>query len=78
VRAYSKGQKNDFRDAEAIAEAVQCPTMKFVATKTAWTEFRFIFDMARDSAGFHDSLLGVGWLRQAVGVAQTAAVAKPT
>jgi transposase len=30
---YSKGQKNDFRDAEAIAEAVQRPTMKFVATK---------------------------------------------
>jgi transposase len=29
-----KGQKNDFRDAEAIAEAVQRPTMKFVATKT--------------------------------------------
>ncbi|MCS3765775.1 MULTISPECIES: hypothetical protein [Bradyrhizobium] len=28
--AYSKGQKNDFRDAEAIAEAVQRPTMKFV------------------------------------------------
>jgi transposase len=35
LRAYSKGQKNDFRDAEAIAEAVQRPTMKFVATKTA-------------------------------------------
>src|SRR6266436_4913640 len=35
VRAYSKGQKNDFRDAEAIAEAAQRPTMKFVATKTA-------------------------------------------
>jgi transposase len=35
VRAYSKGQKNDFRDAEAIAEAVQRPTMKWVATKTA-------------------------------------------
>ena len=39
VRAYSKGQKNDFRDdfrdAEAIAEAVQRPTMKFVATKSA-------------------------------------------
>jgi transposase len=34
VRAYNKGQKNDFRDAEAIAEAVQRPTMKFVATKT--------------------------------------------
>src|SRR6266404_1419593 len=35
VRAYSKGQKNDFRDAAAIAEAVQRPTMKFVATKSA-------------------------------------------
>jgi hypothetical protein len=35
VRPYSKGQKNDFRDAEAIAEAVQRPTMRFIATKTA-------------------------------------------
>src|SRR5437667_12059858 len=35
ARPYSKGQQNDFRDAEAIAEAVQRPTMKFVATKTA-------------------------------------------
>src|SRR5262249_22804667 len=34
VRPYSKGQKNDFRDAEAIAEAVLRPTMKFVAVKT--------------------------------------------
>src|SRR4029078_11581659 len=34
VRPYSKGQKNDCRDAEAIAEAFQRPTMKFVATKT--------------------------------------------
>jgi transposase len=44
VRPYSKGQKNDFRDAEAIAEAVQRPTMKFVATyvrprmKSTWEE----------------------------------------
>jgi transposase len=36
VRPYSRGQKNDFRDAEAIAEAVQRPTMKFVATKIAY------------------------------------------
>jgi transposase len=35
VRPYSKGQENDFRDAEAIAEAVQRPKMKFVATQTA-------------------------------------------
>jgi len=35
VRPYSKGQKTAFRDAEAIAEAVQRPTMKSVAAKTA-------------------------------------------
>jgi transposase len=35
VRPYCKGDKKDYRDAEAIAEAVQRPTMKFVATKTA-------------------------------------------
>jgi transposase len=35
VRPYCKGDKNDYRDAEPIAEAVQRPTMKFVATKTA-------------------------------------------
>src|SRR5690242_13577166 len=35
VRPYSKGQKNDFRDAEAIAEAVEGPTMSFGATKAA-------------------------------------------
>lgn len=34
VRPYAKGQKNDFNDAEAIAEAVQRPIMKFVATKS--------------------------------------------
>ena len=28
MRRYSKGQKNNFRDGEAIAEAVQRPTMK--------------------------------------------------
>jgi hypothetical protein len=32
--ALSQGHKNDYRDAEAIAEAVQRPTMRFVAIKT--------------------------------------------
>jgi transposase len=31
AKAFLKGNKNDFRDAEAIAER---PTMRFVATKT--------------------------------------------
>ena len=34
VKPFLKGQKNDYRDAEAIAEAVQRPTMRFVAIKT--------------------------------------------
>src|SRR5437764_14671044 len=35
VRPYSKGQKNDFRDAEEVAEAVERPTRRIVGTKTA-------------------------------------------
>jgi transposase len=34
VRPFVKGHKNDFRDAEAAAEAVQRPTMRFVALKS--------------------------------------------
>jgi transposase len=34
VRPFLKGQKNDFRDAEAIAEAVQRPRMRFVVPKS--------------------------------------------
>src|SRR5437016_6938825 len=35
VKAYVKRNKNDVADAEAICEAVQRPTMRFVAVKTA-------------------------------------------
>ncbi len=34
VKPYLRGQKNDFGDAEAIAEAVQRPRMRFVPTKS--------------------------------------------
>jgi len=34
VKPFLKGHKKDYRDAEAIAEAVQRPTMNFVAIKT--------------------------------------------
>jgi transposase len=34
VKPFIKGHKNDYRDAEAIAEAVQRPTMRFVPIKT--------------------------------------------
>jgi transposase len=34
VRPYVKAQKNDDRDAEAIAEAATRPTMRFVTLKT--------------------------------------------
>ena len=33
VKPLFKGQKNDFRNAEAVAEAIQRPTMRFVPTK---------------------------------------------
>src|SRR5215470_9980305 len=35
VKPFLKGHKNDYRDAEAIAEAVSRPTMRFVPLKTA-------------------------------------------
>jgi transposase len=34
VKPFLKGHKKDYRDAEAIAEAVQRPTMHFAAIKT--------------------------------------------
>lgn len=34
VRPFVKSNKNDYLDAEAIAEAVQRPTMRFVEIKT--------------------------------------------
>jgi len=34
VKPYLRGQKNDYRDAEAIAEAVQRPRMRFVTPKS--------------------------------------------
>ena len=33
VKPFLKGHKNDYRDTEAIAEAVQRPTMHFVAIR---------------------------------------------
>lgn len=35
VKAFVRGQKNDYNDAAAIAEAVGCPQMRFVAIKHA-------------------------------------------
>jgi transposase len=34
VKPFLKSQKNDFRDAGAVAEGVQRPTMRFVPTKS--------------------------------------------
>jgi transposase len=34
VKPFLKGQKNDFRDTKAVAEAVQRPTMRLVPTKS--------------------------------------------
>jgi transposase len=42
-----RARRTDFRDAEAIAEAVERPTMKFVPTKTAEQ-----LDLQASDAGF--------------------------
>jgi transposase len=51
VRAYLKGNKNDFRDAEAIAEAVQRPTMRFVAPHSRNYAQRTVMLSPRRDAG---------------------------
>jgi transposase len=48
VRPYVKAQKNDDRDAEAIAEAATRPTMRFVAIKTEAQLDMQILHRARD------------------------------
>src|SRR5215831_3966746 len=46
VRPYVKAQKNDDRDAEAIAEAATRPTMRFVALKRLRLSSTFRFCIA--------------------------------
>jgi len=48
VKPFLKGHKNDFRDAEAIAEAVLRPTMRFVPTKTLEQRDRQALHRVRD------------------------------
>src|SRR5262245_1532860 len=42
VKPFLKGHKNDYRDAEAIAEAVQGPTMRFVRAWSCYPRCRVI------------------------------------
>lgn len=71
VRPFRKGHQNDYRDAEAIAEAVQRPTMRFVQSRAPNSSiFRRsiafgagLFDSARRlSASFAASCWSVGLL----------------
>jgi transposase len=48
VKPYVKGQKNDAADAEAIAEAVQRPTMRFVPIKSADQQAVLMLHRTRD------------------------------
>ncbi len=48
VKAYVKRNKNDAADAEAICEAVQRPTMRFVPVKSAEQQSRLMLHRARD------------------------------
>jgi transposase len=48
VKAYVKRNKNDAADAEAICEAVQRPTMRFVPVKSATQQGRLMQHRTRD------------------------------
>lgn len=48
VKPYVKSQKNDAADAEAICEAVQRPTMRFVPIKSAEQQGALLLHRARD------------------------------
>src|SRR5438067_6281680 len=48
VKPFVKRQKNDARDAEAICEAAQRPTMRFVAVKSEATQANAVVFRARD------------------------------
>jgi len=48
VKAYLKTNKNDMRDAEAICEAVQRPTMHFVPTKTVDQQAALMLHRSRE------------------------------
>ena len=48
VKPFVKRQKNDMADAEAIVEAAQRPTMRFVAVKTAEQQARGMLFRTRD------------------------------
>src|SRR5438874_7322815 len=48
VKAYVKRNKNDAADAEAICEAVQRPTMRFVAVKSAEQQGVLMLHRARE------------------------------
>ena len=48
VKAYVKRNKNDAADAEAICEAVRCPSMRFVPLKTAEQRSALMMHRARD------------------------------
>lgn len=48
VKPYVKSQKNDMADAEAICEAVQRPTMRFVPIKSADQQAALLLHRARE------------------------------
>jgi transposase len=53
VKAYVKRQKNDWADAEAICEAVQRPSMRFVAVKSEEQQSTLAIHRVRETLVAH-------------------------
>jgi hypothetical protein len=61
VKAFRKSNKNDYLDAEAIAEAVQRPTMRFVPMNSADVLRREIREHGEPTVGHSMSSMVLAW-----------------
>ena len=60
VKPYVKTNKNDMRDAAAIAEAVTCPSMRFVPIKSvAQQDIQALHRVRERLVGARTALIGV-------------------
>src|SRR4051794_11878694 len=68
VKPFVKRQKNDMADAEAICEAAQRPTMRFVAVKSEQAQAAAVVFRTRDLLVRQESMqTRGGWLPVALG-----------
>jgi transposase len=75
AKPFRQGHKNDFRDAHAVAEAVQRPTTRFVPAKTDeqldWPKHGFGVWLARAAQRLHPNVLAAALANNLARIAWT-------